>query len=189
MALSFQFQKLLSCLSGEFDGSPSQSQNRHLSDLRECYRDNECYEALLGRDDPVVYSTYAPKLPSGDGDLNFAVAVLSPGQVGDEFFMTKGHLHSWREAAEIYVGLGGEGAMLLEDEATGESKLVTLKKDELVYVSGHTMHRTVNTGDVPLFYVGIYPAKAGHDYAAIINRNFRCKVIADAGEAKLVERV
>ena len=32
----------------------------------------------------------------------------------------------------------------------------------------------MNTGNVPLTYLGVYPAKAGHDYAAIAGRNFRC---------------
>ena len=41
--------------------------------------------------------------------------------------MTKGHLHAWREAAEFYIGLSGEGVMLLEDEASGESRMVSLR--------------------------------------------------------------
>jgi glucose-6-phosphate isomerase len=84
-----------------------------------------------------------------------------PGKIGDEYFLTKGHLHAWRPAAEFYFGLSGEGVMLLEDEATGESRLVPLRPHHAVYVPGHTAHRTVNTGAVPLTYLGVYPARPG----------------------------
>lgn len=56
-----------------------------------------------------------------------------------------------------FSGLSGEGVMLLEDEAT-ESRLVPLRPHHAVYVPGHTAHRTMNTGTVPLTYLGVYPA-------------------------------
>lgn len=102
--------------------------------------------------------------------------------------MTKGHLHSWREAAEFYFGLSGEGVMLLEDEATGESRMVPLRPNGVVYVPGHTAHRTMNTGQVPLTYVGVYPAKAGHDYRTIAKTNFRWVVVERDGRPAMIER-
>ena len=42
-----------------------------------------------------------------------------------------------------------------------------LTPESAVYVPGHTAHRTINTGDMPLTYLGIYPARAGHDYGVI----------------------
>ncbi len=102
--------------------------------------------------------------------------------------MTKGHLHAWRPAAEFYFGLSGDGVMLLEDERTGESRLLPLRPHHAVYVPGHTAHRTINTGPAPLTYLGIYPAKAGHDYSAIARKNFRCLVIERDGQPALIER-
>jgi glucose-6-phosphate isomerase len=32
------------------------------------------------------------------------LGVLMPGKVGAEYFMTKGHIHAWRPAAEVYLG-------------------------------------------------------------------------------------
>ena len=72
--------------------------------------------------------------------------------------------------------------MLLENETTGESKLLSQVPDSLVYVPGFTAHRTINIGDVPLTYLGIYPADAGHDYKAIAARNFGKLVIAVDGK-------
>jgi glucose-6-phosphate isomerase len=161
---------------------------RRLSDLRGCYRDPAAYEALLADGNPLVYSVSGVEPAAGAGDLHYGVGVIHPGVVGDEYFLTKGHLHTWRDAAEVYVGLAGEGAMLLEDEATGESRLLPLAARGVVYVPGHTAHRTVNTGDVPLVYIGIYPARAGHDYGALAEKNFRQVVVKRDGKPTLMER-
>lgn len=161
---------------------------RHLGDLRGCFRDAAAFEALLASGNPLLYQVSSVEPASGDGDLHYGLGRLMSGRVGNEYFMTKGHLHQQRDAAEFYLGLAGDGMMLLEDEASGESRLVPLKPQHAVYVPGYTAHRTVNIGTVPLVYLGIYPAKAGHDYGAIAERNFRCVVVERDGAAVLVER-
>jgi glucose-6-phosphate isomerase, archaeal len=160
----------------------------HLSDLRGCFIDANSYEATLEEDDPLVYSVAGVEPADGPGDLHFGVGRLMPGRIGDEYFMTKGHLHSWREAAEIYIGLSGEGVMLLENELTGESRMLAIRPHGIVYVPGTAMHRTINTGNVPLVYLGIYPAKAGHDYGMIAARNFHNAVIERDGRPIMLER-
>ena len=188
MDKTFELPQLLAGFSSEIDMGALVRHDRYLSDLEGCFADNVQYEKVLSTANPLVYSTFAPALPSAEGDLNFAVAVLYAGRVGDEFFLTKGHLHAWRDAAEVYIGLGGEGVLLLEDEVTSESRIAALKKDSLVYVPGKTMHRTVNTRNAPLYYLGIYPATAGHDYAAIVKRNFKCRVISTDEGAKMIQK-
>ncbi|MBI5382845.1 MAG: cupin domain-containing protein [Opitutae bacterium] len=172
--------------SGKIIGAPSVT--RRLSDLRGCFADTKAFEAALAADNPVLYRVGAVEPGVGAGDLHYGVGLLMPGRIGNEYYMTKGHLHSWRDAAEIYFGLTGEGVMLLEDEASGESRMVPLLPNQAVYVPGHTAHRTMNTGTTPLTYIGVYPAKAGHDYAAIAQKNFRCVVIERNGRPTLVER-
>lgn len=161
---------------------------RHLSDLRGCYRDPAAFNAVLATSNPLVYSVSGVEPAMGAGDLHYGLGVIHPGMVGDEYFLTKGHLHTWREAAEVYIGLAGEGAMLLEDEGTGASRLLPLAANGVVYVPGHTAHRTMNTGDVPLVYVGVYPARAGHDYGALAEKNFRHVVVKRNGTPYLMER-
>ena len=78
--------------------------------------------------------------------------------------------------------------MLLEDEAGVESAMMPLQPNGVVYVPGHTAHRTINTGRTPLTYLGVYPARAGHDYGAIATRNFRRVVVERDGKPTLVER-
>lgn len=155
---------------------------RRLSDMRGVFADESAFEQALAAGNPLVYSVQSLEPGDGEGDLHYGIGTIMPGRVGAEYFMTKGHLHFWRPAAEVYIGLKGSGAMLLEDEESGDSKLVPLGNGVIVYVPGHTAHRTVNTGDAPLVYIGVFAARAGHDYAAVAARNFRHVVIGtDAG--------
>lgn len=161
---------------------------RRLSDLRGCFADPGAYAMAAAKDDPVVYSVCSVNCATGPGDLCYGVGRLMPGTIGREYFLTKGHMHKWREAAELYIGLSGEGMMLLEDFRTGESSMVALLPNHAVYVPGHTAHRTVNTGTTPLTYLGVYPAAAGHDYSVIAERNFRCVIVERDGRPALCDR-
>jgi len=171
---------------GEIDGAPTT--RRHLADLRGCFADTAAFAAALAAGNPLIYTVASVEPANGQGDLHYGLGVVFPGRVGDEYHMTKGHLHQWREAAEFYFGLAGEGVMLLEDERTGETRLAPLRAGEAVYVPGHTAHRTINTGAAPLAYLGVYPAAAGHDYGAIAKNNFRCIVVERDGKPALIAR-
>jgi glucose-6-phosphate isomerase, archaeal len=160
---------------------------RRLSQLAGCFADPTAYAKALEHDDPIVYSVSSLEPAHGDGDLHIGLGRIMPGKVGTEYFLTRGHLHSWREAAEIYIGIAGDGLMLLEVEG-GEAQAVPLLANSIVYVPGFTAHRTVNVGSSPLTYLGIYPAKAGHDYAAIAQNNFRQMVIERDGQAVTIKR-
>lgn len=161
---------------------------RYLSDLRGSFHDPAAYEAALAAGNPLLYEVTAVEPATGDGQLHYGLGILQPGKIGDEYYLTKGHYHSHRPAAEIYVGLEGEGAMLLEDEASGESRVVPLRANSVVYVPGHTAHRTMNTGTEPLVYLGVYPSNAGHDYGAIAVKNFRMIVVERDGQPTLLPR-
>lgn len=160
---------------GEIEGAPLL--RRYLSDLRGCFLDQQAYRTALAADDPLIYTVASNDAANGPGDLHFGIGRIMPGRVGSEYYLTKGHLHTRRDAAELYLGLAGEGLMLLEDEVSGESQLIALKPNQAVYVPGHTAHRTINVGAEPLVYLGVYPAQAGHDYAPIAERNFRKVVL------------
>jgi len=161
---------------------------RRLSDLRGSFADVKAYDAALRQGDPLVYSVSAVEPADGEGQLHYGLGMIFPGRIGDEYFLTKGHYHTWRPAAEFYFGLAGRGMMLLEDEATCESRMVPLEVNAAVYVPGHTAHRTVNIGSEPLVYLGVYPAMAGHDYGALAERNFRKMIVEREGAPALVER-
>ena len=153
---------------------------RRLSDIRDCFVDPAAVDTHIAEADAVAYTVISVEGGDGDGDLHFGLGVLEPGRIGDEYFMTKGHLHAWRDASEIYIGMSGHGVLLLEHEDGGTVRWAELTSGSLVYVPARTAHRTINTGDVPLVYLGIYPAAAGHDYAAIGESNFAQVVVAGA---------
>ena len=161
---------------------------RTLSDMRGYYADADAFAHALAHDDPRVYHVAAVEPDQGDGALHFGIGRIEPGRIGAEYFMTKGHLHAWRPAAEYYIGLHGSGVMLLEDEAGAQASMVPLEPHRAVYVPGFTAHRTINTGDEPLTYLGIYPARAGHDYGVIAARNFRHVIIERDGAPVMVAR-
>lgn len=180
-------------LSVEFDAATATLSGgvvveRRLSQLAGCFADQEAYNRALAEEDRLLYRVTAIEPAGGPGDLHYGLGILFPGRIGGEYHLTKGHLHGRREAAEVYIGLSGEGAMLLEDEATGESRLEPLGAGRVVYVPGHTAHRTMNTGDGPLTYFGVYPADAGHDYGAIAERNFRKILVDRDGRPTLLDR-
>ncbi len=161
---------------------------RYLRDLEGWFADQRAYQAALARGNPLLYTVSSVKPAEGEGQLHYGLGVLMPGKVGAEFFLTKGHDHAWRAAAEVYVGLRGRGFLLLEDEPTGESRLLPLETNSVVYVPGHAAHRTINAGQEPLVYLGVYPAQAGHNYATIAERNFRQVLVDRAGQPVLLDR-
>jgi glucose-6-phosphate isomerase, archaeal len=184
-----QIEKILSRFNpatGEISGATPLK--RHLGDLRGCFADAAEFEAALAKGNPLIYTVTSFEPGSSDGDLHYGIGLIMPGRIGDEYFMTKGHLHAWREAAEFYIGLTGEGMMLLEDEETGQSRMAPLRANQVVYVPGKTAHRTINTGVAPLTYLGVYPAKAGHNYGAIAARNFRDVVVQRDGQPVMILR-
>lgn len=176
--LAFNFDAVL----GTFANNPLREMR--LGDLSGVFIDEISYKKLLANSNPIVYSVTTLALADGPGDLHCALAQLLPGRVGDEYFMTRGHYHAWRDAAELYVGLAGRGMMLLED-TVGNVKAVPLVANSLVYVPGYAAHRTVNIGSTPLTYLGIYPAHAGHDYAPVAADNF-LQVVISVKEQPLV---
>lgn len=159
---------------------------RRLDDLEGMFADTSAYAREMAKGNPLVYSVSTVEAAHGEGQLHYGLGVLMPGRVSREYYFTKGHFHAWRPAAEVYLGLRGRGLMLLEDD--NESRLLPLEQDALVYVPGHTAHRTINSGDAPLVYLAVYPAAAGHDYGTIAARNFRKVVVERDGKPVMLDR-
>lgn len=151
---------------------------RFLHDLAGCFENAATYDQACADGNPLVYTVSSITPGAGAGALHYGLGMIQPGRVGDEYYLTRGHLHSWRAASEVYVGLRGAGMMLLEDERDGTCRAHPLEANTVVYVPGYTAHRTVNTGAEPLVYLGIYPAEAGHDYGALKTENFKQVVVA-----------
>lgn len=155
---------------GLLDGR-SERYEKHLGDLAGVYRDEAAFTEALDRDTgEPVYWVESSTPETGRGALTIGLSVLRPGRIGDEFAMTRGHLHAQSEFAELYYGLSGSGVMLLES-VEGESRALPIGPGVVVHVPGGWVHRSVNVGDDTLVTLFAYATEAGQDYG----------LIADAG--------
>ena len=145
----------------------SERYEKHLRDLAGLYRDGAAFEAALAaHPDTPVYWVESSTPEDGRGALTIGLSVLEPGRIGDEFAMTRGHLHAQPEFAELYYGIAGEGVMLLES-VSGESRAVPIGAGVVVHVPGGWVHRSVNVGDERLVTLFAYATEAGQDYGII----------------------
>lgn len=145
---------------------------RHLRDL-----DGWFAEPVGGRGDELVYAVSEIPAPLDHANLPSSTTVIQPGRVGDEFFMTKGHFHANRDRAEIYVGLAGEGRLLMATE-DGRTVVQEMRQGSISYVPGGWAHRSVNVGEEPLVFYAVYPGDAGYDYATIERQGFPTLIVA-----------
>ena len=166
-----------------------QASQRWLSELMGVFASSVAYKNALQSGDKLVYSVTSIEPAVGEGQLHYGLGVVLPGRVGDEYYLTRGHLHAFRAAAEVYICLHGIGLMLLEDERSGECRSIEMAPDGAVYVPGYTAHRTVNTGNEPLVYWGVYPYNAGHDYQTIQQRNFKQVVVCIDTKPVVMDRL
>jgi glucose-6-phosphate isomerase, archaeal len=155
-------------------------QERRLSDLDGLYADDEAYRAAVEQGDPLVYTVSVAPVPEEAGQVPFSITTIEPGDVAGELYMTKGHWHT-AEEGEVYLGLTGQGGLLLFDGS--EHRWIDLTDGAVGYIPPNWAHRTVNTGDEPFRFLAIYPGAAGHDYQRVLSGGMGARVIRD-GEGR-----
>ena len=160
---------------------------RNLSAMKGQYQDLAAYEVKLTQDDPVLYEVYEVARPQVVGELLMGIAIVRPGKVGNEYYMTKGHFHSVLETSEMYYCLRGTGFMVMETPE-GDWAVEALKPGTVLYVPPRWAHRSVNTGDQEnLVTFFTYPGNAGHDYGTIERQGFRKLVLDHQGTPEIVD--
>jgi hypothetical protein len=81
----------------------------------------------------IVYEVSEFRPTEQSGDLIFGVTRMAPGKVGDEYFMTRGHIHRQADRPEIYYGQKGHGLMLMESPE-GEVRILSVDAQTVCYV-------------------------------------------------------
>jgi len=154
---------------------------KRLSDLAGIYADEEAFRSLLSETgDLLVYAVEDLRPSAAAGDMIFGITRMVAGKVGDEYFVTRGHIHAVANRPEIYYGESGTGLMLLESP-DGEIRIVEITPRSVCYVPPFWIHRSVNVGGHDLVMTFAYPADSGQDYD-IIARSGGMKVrILDDG--------
>ena len=140
--------------------------------------------------DQVVYRVrWWEPVPEGtEGGLFWGTTAIEPGRVGDEYFMTHGHLHLRRNRAEIYSTVQGEGALLLAD-AGGRIWMEPMAPGSTHYVHAEVAHRVANVGQSTLTVVACWPSDAGHDYGTIVSKGFGARLLRRGGAPALLRDV
>ncbi|HXM01693.1 MAG TPA: glucose-6-phosphate isomerase family protein [Chthoniobacterales bacterium] len=161
---------------------------KYFGELGGIYADHEAFDRLAESfADALVYRVDEARFSDQGNDLITGISVLEPGKVGQEFFMTRGHLHQRADRPETYYCLAGHGVLLLESLA-GEIKAVEMRPGSLVYVPPFWVHRSVNVGEIVFATLFSYPADAGQNFEIVRQaKGFRQLVVSvDGGGWKLV---
>lgn len=158
------------------------SYEKRLGDMTGVYRDTAAFADALAEHGPdeLVYRVEEHRNVDDAGALIIGTSTLLPGRYGDEFAVTRGHLHAKADRAELYHCLSGTGVMLMET-VDGRSRAVPLGPGQAVHVPGHWVHRSVNVGDEPFVTLFCYPADAGQDYALISDAGGMAQLVVADG--------
>lgn len=158
---------------------------KKLGQLEKLFRNEEARRAM--DQEGVVYRVQALcPVPDGtEGAQFWGTTVIEPGQVDDEYFMTHGHFHLKRNRTEYYSTIGGEGALILMDEAR-KTWMEPMSPGSVHFIPPSVAHRVVNTGRAPLHVVACWPSDAGHDYDAIRRFGFSARLLNVHGKPSLV---
>ena len=153
---------------------------KKLSDLVGLYADDAAHRVLTAEQgDPIVYAVEDFRPGDHAGDLIYGITRMSPGRIGEEFFLTRGHIHAKADRPEIYYGQKGTGLMQLESP-DGETRIVEIGPQTICYVPPYWIHRSINVGDEDLVMVFAYPSDSGQDYGIIEQSNgMRHRVMTD----------
>ena len=158
---------------------------RRLSDLAPMYYDQDTVEALVGREDPLIYEIFYYSFPASKSDWGVGVSRIKPGTIGDEYHMTKGHFHEREDQPEVYICTKGTGFLLMETEG-GDFQADEFLPGVVTHIPGHWSHRVVNTGADDLSYIGVYSLSAGHVYERVLERGFEQIVVRRDGKPVFV---
>jgi glucose-6-phosphate isomerase, archaeal len=169
---------------GDFEPCPIKAE-RKISDLSMMFHDKDAVQALLDGSDPIIYEIRYHPFETSNSDMALGVTVISPGKVGDEYHMTKGHFHEREDRPEIYFCVNGEGYLLMES-SDGEFIAQPWSAGTISHIPGKYAHRVINTGDEPLFFVASYNLSAGHIYEPVVERGFAQIVVEREGKAVLI---
>ncbi len=153
---------------------------KKFGDLAGLYADHAAYDLMAGsRANNIVYEVTEFRPNDTPGDLIFGITRMVPGKVGQEFFMTRGHIHATASRPEIYYGQRGRGVMLMESPA-GETRAIVIEPHAICYVPPYWIHRSVNIGPDDLVMMFTYPADSGQDYGIIVGSGgMRMRVVED----------
>jgi glucose-6-phosphate isomerase len=146
-------------------------ESRHVSHLSEQFSNRTAVEQLIAHGDPLVYEIFHHAFVTDNTDMAMGMSVISSGKVGDEYYMTKGHVHERGDQAEIYYCVQGTG-LLLMDDLRDDFHAAPFSSGTAVHIPPQYAHRVVNTGTQSLIFVSAFHLAAGHVYQPVAELGF-----------------
>jgi glucose-6-phosphate isomerase len=158
---------------------------RRVSDLRKVFYDHQAVQSILNSGDRLIYEVRTYPFITNKSDMTLGVTRIFPGKVGDEYHMTKGHIHERDDQPEIYYCVYGCGYLLM-DTLNGQFRVEPLESGVIVHIPPMWAHRVVNTGNGLLVFVACFHVPAGHDYSLIERQGFTQIVVESYGKPTLI---
>jgi glucose-6-phosphate isomerase len=172
--------------SGRLKGQTVSLQKRSIADLKNVFADEQARLAMPQESLAYEVQLYLP-VPEGiEGGLFFGNTTIYPIKIGNEYMMTKGHFHAKADRNEYYLGIKGEGYLLLMNEKR-ECWVEQMKQGSLHFIGANLAHRVINTGSDPLTFLASWPSDAGHNYEAIQQHGFSVRIIEQDGQPFIVK--
>ena len=154
---------------GSLTGEVTRS-SRTVGDLMHYWEDQEA--AFHASSHPLYETeTYFSKPDGTEGAILWGSTRLFPGNVGGEYFMTRGHWHTKPTHGELIVVVSGRGILVLMDH-NRHTTTVDLSPGVTYHIDGTLAHRTVIIGTEPLVFWCAWAADCGHNYDSILKDGF-----------------
>lgn len=160
---------------GELSGRQLVESVRTVGDLEGVFNDEQARQRHEQNVPVYRIQCYFPVNEGAEGGLFWGNTTIEPGQIADEYFMTKGHFHRIRNRGEYYVTIMGEGALILMNEER-HTWMEPMMPGTMHYIPGSTAHRVANIGATRFSFLACWPSDAGHDYETIARRNFSARL-------------
>lgn len=168
-----------------YTGERVESYTKTIGDIANLYVD---YEVAKRMGDKEAYTVVSDEEKTDNpGTLLWGVTYLRPYLVNEECSFTRGHFHEDSHNCEYYMGLSGEGLLLLWD-GTNDFKVEKIERGSMHHIDGRYAHRLVNTSTTEtLACAACWNVITGHDYERINKTGFPYRVFLRNGEISIEE--
>ncbi|WP_296747193.1 glucose-6-phosphate isomerase family protein [Mesorhizobium sp.] len=158
---------------------------KRLSELSQIFADREALGRMVVEGDPLVYKVLAYR--KDGSDLWFGTTIIEAGDVGGEYFMTRGHFHKRHDMGEVYYTQSGKGVLVLQSR-DGRVELLDMLPGTCSFIPPNWAHRSINVGPEPLVFVWVCDTEAGNDYGEILEKGMAKRVIVGGDGLRVVDR-
>lgn len=159
--------------SNQLKGKNVMTTKRYFKDVKNIYKNEKSANA-----DTLMYTVKSTNTGSEDeiGSLQWGITIMEPIVVGNEYNMTKGHLHENKNCDEYYYCVSGEG-VLIKNKTNNTPNIEYMESGSLHYISGDQAHRCINTGPKKLVFLAAWSPAAGYEYGDKITDKFGYRVM------------